>query len=589
MHCLIKDDPHIYIGDQPIKIISGAIHYFRIVPEYWEDRLTKIKQMGCNAIETYVPWNIHEPEKGTFQFEGQADLFAFLELAKKLDLYVILRASPYICAEWEFGGLPYWLLKDRNLRVRSLDPIYMKHVQDYFEQLFRRLESYQINYDGPIILMQVENEYGYFSNEKGYIKALVDLMKNLGVVVPIVTSDSTRPSILKAGSLPEEVTPTVNCGTNLKERLAHLKAYRPNGPWMTMEFWIGWFNVWGGQEEKRALEPILKDFDDMLSEGHINIYMAHGGTNFGFMNGANYYEKITDDKFSETYAPATTSYDYGAPISEDGSLKDSYYEFRKIIEKYRKHRLDPIDVPKTTKTKAYGTFKVKEKVSLFRTLDKIATPVYSDYPLTMEDVDQGYGYILYRSNLGPSDFEQRIKLIDVDDRAQVYLNEKHQWTAYRESFHEVKKIQLDNTVNNHLDILVENMGRTNFGPYLNDQRKGIKKAVMLDEYQQTGWEHFCLPLDNVEDIDFSAAYSSGTPAFYLVEFELEEIADTYLSLKGWGKGIAIMNDFHLGRFYEAGPQEKLYVPAPILKKGTNTLIIFETEGKATGEIELVSK
>ncbi|WP_253288748.1 beta-galactosidase family protein [Amphibacillus sp. MSJ-3] len=581
----IRED--FYLNGKKLKVISGAIHYYRIVPEYWQDRLEKVKAMGCNTIETYVPWNVHEPEKGRFQFTGQYDLIKFIELADQLGLYVILRASPYICSEWEFGGLPAWLLKDPGMRVRSLYQPYMQHVEDYFDELFPRIIPYQIDHNGPIILMQVENEYGYYSNEKGYLNQLADMMTGYGVTVPLVTSDSTRESILNAGAIPEKALPTINCGVNLKDRLGALKALSPNKPLMCMEFWIGWFNIWGGEHQVRNPKELNKDLKDMLEIGHVNLYMAHGGTNFGFMNGANYYAKEVDGYQEEEYAPATTSYDYGAPIDESGELTDKFYSFKQTIESVIGQVNDEEKVFSPVKKKAYGKWPVTKKVSLFSVIDDISKPIYHEHPVTMEALDQAYGYILYRSQLGRKSMTQAIKLIGANDRAHVFLNGVHQFTAYRDSFRKKQMIELIADQTNQLDILVENMGRANFGPYLNEQRKGIRTGVMLDEYLHTGWEHYSLPLTNLEQVDFSKPYHQQQPAFYQVSFHVEEVADTYLTLPGWGKGCVFLNGFNLGRFWEEGPQATLYVPSPRLKQGENQLIIFETEGRASGQIEFV--
>lgn len=580
---------NFYLDGQPLKIISGAIHYFRIDPEYWQDRLAKVKAMGCNTIETYVPWNVHEPSKGVFQFSGQYDLIRFIELAQQLGLYVILRASPYICAEWEFGGLPAWLLKDPDMKVRSLYQPFIEHVSQYFETLIPKIAPYQCDQGGPIILMQVENEYGYYSNEKGYLNRVAELMKACGVTVPLVTSDSTRESILHAGSLPEKALPTVNCGANLKERLDSLKAIIPDRPLMCMEFWIGWFNIWGGQHQVRDITALNKDLKDMLELGHINIYMAHGGTNFGFMNGANYYEKVVDGYIKEEYAPATTSYDYGAPIDESGELTEKFYQFRETIASVTGQSstnakgLDPVQ------KRAYGKWRVSKKVSLFSVLDDLSSPHYHAYPVTMEQLDQSYGYILYRSELAKKSLSQSIKLLGTNDRAHVFLNEKHQFTAYRETFKTKQTLELTADSTNQLDILVENMGRSNFGPYLNEQRKGIKTGVMLDEYLHTGWYHYPLPLSNLNQLDFAKGYQEGQPAFYQIDFIVDQPEDTYLTLPGWGKGCVFLNDFNLGRFWEVGPQLSLYIPAPKLKQGKNKLIIFETEGKTSETVEFVEK
>lgn len=584
---IISDD--FYLNAERLKIISGAVHYFRIEPEYWFDRLNKVKAMGCNTIETYVPWNVHEPEKGVYNFSDQYDLIKFIKLAQKLDLYVILRASPYICAEWEFGGLPAWLLKDPSMKVRSLHPGFIKHVEEYFQKLIPLITPYQINHGGPIVCMQVENEYGYFSNEKRYISAIADMMQANGVVVPLVTSDSTRETIFNAGSLPTRALPTVNCGANLGERLDYINSKIPNRPLMCMEFWIGWFNVWGGEHQSRDITVLGDDLKAILKRGHVNIYMAHGGTNFGFMNGANYYEKEEDGYFIEEYAPATTSYDYGAPIDESGDLTDKFYHFKNIIESTTgKH--SPIELlPLTNKKVSYGKQEITKKVSLFNVIDDLSTPIYSDYPLTMEYLDQSYGYLLYRSEIGQKGHNQSIKLYDTNDRAHVFLNEVHEFTAYRETFRKKHNLKLAEGTTNQLDILVENMGRANFGPHLNDQRKGICKGVMLDEYFHTGWNHYALPLTNLEKLEFTKGYQKGQPGFYQVIFDIEVRADTYLTLPGWGKGCAFINGFNLGRFWDRGPQFSLYVPAPKLRKGKNELIIFETEGKVSNYIEFVDK
>lgn len=585
----IRIDDQITIGNEPVKIISGAVHYGRIHPSYWRDRLEKIKAMGCNTIETYVPWNIHEPEKGTFQFEGQYDLIRFIELIHELDLYLILRASPYICAEWEFGGLPYWLLKDRNMRVRSLYQPYMNHLEAFFEVLIPKVSEYQIHKGGPIILVQVENEYGYFSNEKTYTRKLADIYKRYGIEVPLVTSDSTRESIMMSGEISDVAMPTINCGFDLKERSQILDKVNPGKPRIAMEFWSGWFNIWGSpSQEVRDVNQINKDLKEMLEIGHVNLYMAHGGTNFGFMNGANYYEKVDEEgNFVEEYAPATTSYDYGAPISENGELKDRYWTYKQTIQDITGVETVLPEELKKTKKMAYGDLQVQEKVALSETLEDLANPVFSHYPMTMEELDQDFGYVLYRSKLGDKDWSQTIKLLGTKDRAQVFLNDQLQFSAYLKTFYKKQSIQLEKGTENTLDILVENMGRVNFGPYLDDQRKGITKAVMLDEYQHTGWYHYTLSLKEIEKVDFKKDYKEQVPAFYKSSLLIEDVADTYITLPGWGKGVIFINGFNIGRFWENGPQESYYIPSPLLQEGENEVIIFETEGKVTDKVTFI--
>jgi beta-galactosidase len=573
----IKDN--FYLNGKPIKIISGAIHYFRVVPEYWRDRLEKLKAMGCNTVETYVPWNMHEAYKGKFKFDGMINIKSFIELAQELELWVIVRPSPYICAEWEFGGLPAWLLAEDGMRVRSTYEPFIKHVDEYYRELFKILTPLQINYGGPIIMLQVENEYGYYGNDKKYLRSLMNLMKGYGSVVPFVTSDGTWAEALESGMLnPEEALPTSNFGSKAEEHFERLKAAIGNKPLMCMEFWDGWFTPWEGQVGKRDALETAVELDNILKAGHVNFYMFHGGTNFGFMNGANYYEKLEAD---------VTSYDYDSPLSECGDITPKYEECKKVIAKY-------VDIPEVQFSTmiekiAYGRLKVKEKVDLFSTLKTLTAPQYCDYTLPMEKLGQNYGYILYRSNVGRGRKLESLRLINTKDRAKLYVNQKEALTQYDLELGKPAEITLDREKDNMLDILIENMGRVNFGEKLNEQRKGIGYGVVIDKHAHTGWEHFSLPLESIENVDFTLGYKEGVPAFYKFEFEAEKLGDTFLRLDGFGKGCVFINNFNIGRFWEVGPQKTLYIPAPLLKSGKNEIIVFETEGKALDFIELVDE
>ena len=280
----IKDT--FYLDGNPFQIISGAIHYFRTVPQYWRDRLEKLKAMGANTVETYIPWNMHEPKKGEFHFDGLLDIKSFVLLAQELGLYVILRPSPYICAEWEFGGLPGWLLKEDGMRLRGCYEPFLKHIRDYYDVLFPVITPLQIDQGGPVILMQVENEYGYYGDDTAYLETMKGYMVERGVTVPLVTSDGPMDESLSCGRLPG-VLPTGNFGSRTKERFEVLKKYTDGGPLMCTEFWVGWFDHWGNGGHMRGnLEESVQDLDDMLDMGHVNIYMFEGGTNFGFMNGS---------------------------------------------------------------------------------------------------------------------------------------------------------------------------------------------------------------------------------------------------------------------------------------------------------------
>lgn len=569
----IKDT--FYLDGRPFQIISGAIHYFRVVPAYWRDRLEKLKAMGCNTVETYIPWNIHEVRKGEFRFDGMQDVVGFVRLAQELGLYVILRPSPYICAEWELGGLPSWLLAEDGMRFRVSYPPFQAHVADYYHVLMEKLVPLQIDHGGPVILMQVENEYGSYTNDREYMAWLRDLMRAEGVTVPLVTSDGPVMECLDGGTA-ESVMPTVNFGSRTEERFQVLRQYMPDGPLMCMEFWVGWFDYWGnGGHMTGNLEESVQDLDKMLEMGHVNIYMFEGGTNFGFMNGSNYYDKLTPD---------VTSYDYDAVLTEDGQVTEKYRRYQEVIAKYRE--IPEVRLSTEIHRRAYGTLPVRERVSLFSVLEDLAAPVEGVHPRSMERLGQDYGYILYRSALATEEHMKRIRLCKANDRAQIFVDGNPVATLYDRELLEEKPLDISFRKGARLDILVENMGRVNFGSRLEEQRKGIDQGVLINGHWHTHWLQYPLPLDNIGKIDFTGEYQAGLPGFYRFAFEAEELGDTFLDFAGWGKGCAFVNGFPVGRFWEKGPQRRLYIPAPVLKRGVNEIILFETEGKAGSGIVL---
>ena len=573
----IKDN--FYLDGKPFKIISGSIHYFRVVPEYWQDRLEKLKAMGCNTVETYIPWNAHEPKKGEFHFEGSLDIIKFVKLAQSLGLYVILRPSPYICAEWEFGGLPAWLLKEDNMRLRAYYEPFLKHIRDYYDVLIPMLTPLQITEGGPVILMQVENEYGYYGDDKRYMEAMRDIMLERGVNVPLITSDGPFPESLNCGVL-EGAHPTGNFGSRTEERFAVLEEYAKGGPLMCAEFWVGWFDHWGnGGHMTGNLEQSTHDLDKMIELGHVSIYMFEGGTNFGFMNGSNYYDELTPD---------VTSYDYDAVLTEAGDITKKYMNYKEVISKYVE--IPEVDFTTKIEKKAYGEVEAIAKVGLFETLDDISTPIHDNFPVCMEKCDQSYGYILYSSPLKYEKGLAKIRLWGANDRANIFVDKKHAVTLYdRELLKEADlteggKAPLTFEPGAPLDILVENMGRVNFGPMMEHQRKGIEDCVQINGHKHYDWTMRPLPLDNIDKVDFSKGYTEGLPAFYKFEVQVDELGDTFLELDGWGKGCVFVNGFNIGRYWEIGPQRRLYIPAPLLKQGVNEVIVFETEGKSTGKI-----
>ena len=573
----IKDN--FYLDGKPFRIISGAIHYFRVVPEYWRDRLEKLKAMGANTVETYIPWNMHEPKKGEFHFEGMLDIRKFVETAQELGLYVILRPSPYICAEWEFGGLPGWLLKEDGMRLRGCYEPFLKHIRDYYDVLFPIITPLQIDQGGPVILMQVENEYGYYGDDTAYLETMRGYMAERGVTVPLVTSDGSMDESLSCGHLPGAL-PTGNFGSRTKERFEVLQKYTDGGPLMCTEFWVGWFDHWGnGGHMKGNLEESVRDLDDMLELGHVNIYMFEGGTNFGFMNGSNYYDELTPD---------VTSYDYDAVLSEDGQITEKYRRYQAVVAKHAP--LPEVKLSTEIKRKAYGKLTCQEKVGLFESLSDLSAPVKNTFPVCMEKLDQNYGYILYRTSLERERNVEKLRLWGANDRANIFVEGKPAAVLYdRELLNEIEVKTEFESRPARMDILMENMGRVNFGPRMESQRKGIEGCVQVNGHMHYNWEMYPLPLDNLGKLDFTKGYEEGLPAFYRFTFEAEECCDTWLDFAGWGKGCAFINGFNLGRYWEIGPQKRLYIPGPLLKKGANEITLFETDGKAPGEITLTDE
>ena len=569
----IKDT--FYLNGEPFQIISGAVHYFRIVPEYWRDRLEKLKAMGCNTVETYIPWNMHEPQKGHFCFDGMLNIENFIKTAQDLGLYVILRPSPYICAEWEFGGLPAWLLAENGMKLRVNYAPFLRHVYDYYDVLLKKIVPYQINYGGPVILMQVENEYGYYANDKDYLMLLKDKMTESGIVVPFVTSDGPFEANLKGGHL-KGALPTGNFGSKTEERFQELSKFTNGGPLMCTEFWVGWFDHWGNGGHMRGdLEQSVKDLDKMLELGHVNIYMFEGGTNFGFMNGSNYYDELTPD---------VTSYDYDAVLTEDGQITEKYLRYKEVIQKYRE--IPEVHFSTKISRKSYGTLHVQDKVSLFSVIDDLSTPVPNSFPQSMEQLGQNYGYILYHSTLHTENKIDKLRLWETNDRANIFIDKKPVSILYDRELLQEQTLNIEFEQNSDFDILVENMGRVNFGPRMEHQQKGIAQCVQLDGHMHNHWLQYTLPLDNIEKVDYTKGYTDGLPGFYRFTLTVNEPADTFLDFEGWGKGCIFVNGFNIGRFWEIGPQKRLYIPAPLLKTGHNEIVIFETDGKSRDTITL---
>lgn len=560
----IKGNKFVLDGKE-LQIISGTIHYFRTLPEQWEDRLRKLKNCGFNTVETYIPWNIHEPCEGIYCFDGLADVEQFFKLAQKLGLYVIARPAPYICAEWEFGGMPYWLLKYPKMRLRCCDETYLGFVDRFYSVLMPKLRELIYENGGPIIAVQLENEYGSYGNDKNYIPRLKASMEKYGINSFFFTADGTSPSML-TGGLTEGVYAAANFGDHPAECFAKMDAVRPGQPHCCMEFWGGWLEHWGEERFSRDPQEVADRIDKMMSAGDsFNIYAFHGGTNFGFYNGSN-FEKVIQ--------PTATNYWMDGILTENGDYTEKYRLLKALISKYK--AIEECDVEPVT-VKSYGKMKLTSHAKLFEHLNEVSKPIKSVYPLTFEELDTAYGYVLYRTEVLAPTNPLPLNIIGLHDRATVYLDRKFAGVKDRAGFRNDNITVSADSKNTSLEILVENLGRINYGDRMRDE-KGILSGVSLHIQTQYNYTMYPLPLDDLSSLNFDDGFVSVTePVFYKGILDIDECVDTFLDMTGFTKGVVFINGFNIGRYWNIGPYYDLYVPAPLLKKGENEVVIFELE------------
>jgi beta-galactosidase len=559
-HHISIDGDQFVLDAKPFQIISGEIHYARIPREYWRDRLKKARAMGLNTISTYVFWNLHEPKPGVYDFTGSLDIAAFIRTAQEEGLYVILRPGPYVCAEWDLGGLPAWLLADPNMVLRSSDEKFLGPVERWFERLGKELAPLQLTRGGPIIAVQVENEYGSFGSDHTYMTRILSAIKAAGLGEALLyTADGGDQ--LAAGTWPD-IDAVVNFGPGeAKTEFAKLQKFRPGSPVMSGEYWDGWFDHWGDHHHVTNADQQTQELHWILSQGYsINLYMFHGGTNFGFMNGAN-WEKV--------YEPDVTSYDYDSPVSESGALTKKYSAFRDVIAKHRPGVKLP-DPPAPLPIIEIPEFELTESAPLWSNLPT-ATKV--DHSRGMESFGQSYGYILYRTRLtAPASGD--LVIHELRSYAEVFVNGKLIGTLDRRKKQD--HLEIEAAAVSTLDTLVEGTGRINFTTELRSERQGISGAVTLAGSVLTDWQVFPLPMstDDLAELQFSKRTEAAAPSFYRGHFTLQATGDTFLDTRGWSKGAAWINGHALGRFWNLGPQQTLYVPAPWLKKGINEVVVF---------------
>ena len=547
---------------KPVKLISGAVHYFRNMPDTWADIFKKLRACGCNCVETYCAWNAHEKQPGVFDFNKNLDIAKFIGMAGEAGLMVIVRPGPYICSEWDFGGLPWWLQREQGLEIRCMNSVYIRYFNRYLDRICDKIRPLLATNGGPVIMVQCENEYGSYGDDKEYLAYLRDGFRARGIDVPLFTSDGGDAHYLLDGTV-DGVLSTVNFGSRVKENFAVHDVLFPNSPKMCMEMWDGWFDAWGDEVHHTTdAETYARIAEEMLEKGSLNMYMFIGGTNFGFTAGANHYEK---------YTPDVTSYDYDAPLTECGDVTEKYLALRKVFARYAEGPLP--EIPENRTKKAFGKVELSEKAGFFANLEKISSPVPSEVPHCMEDYGFGFGYIAYRTVLNRKYEDATLSFESIGDRAQVFVNGRHVGTVFVNDGEYALKFSAD--AGDVMTVLVENMGRTNYGPKMM-RKKGIVGRCLINGKLHFHWDVFPLPME-----DFSALeYTGGEEqtAFYRGVFDIDAPADTFLRLDGFTKGFAVLNGFNLGRHWRIGPQRTLYVPASLLNRGRNELIVFESEG-----------
>lgn len=566
-----REDAFLLDGKE-FHIYSGAMHYFRILPEYWEDRLRKLKAAGFNTVETYVCWNLHEPRKGEFDFSGRLDLVSFLETAQRVGLYALVRPGPYICGEWDFGGLPAWLLRDRNMRLRCSDPRFVAHVADFFRVLLPKLLPLQCTRGGNLLAVQVENEYGSYGNDKSYLRQIRDLIRSCGIDVLLFTSDGATAGMLSGGTV-EDVLPTVNFGSGADKAFQALESLPGRGPKMCTEFWCGWFDHWGEKHHTRDPASLLRELTLLLDQdASFSMYMFHGGTNFGFTAGANQHIR---------YNPTVTSYDYDAPLNEYGDYTPQYFAVRELL--CRRQGMAPPPLPPRPKRQNLGQVQLTEQAELLKNLQALGTVHRSPMPESMEYYRQNFGLIHYQTDL-PGDYEAGVLTLEnLRDRAYVYRDGQLLGTVdpvkprgLLEQLRPKNQIPFPaSPAGTRVQVLVEAMGRVNYGTHLED-RKGIS-GLRLGLQNLMDFTVTTLPLERPEGVVYEAG-ACRYPLFFRGYFQAPTQAECFVELSHFTKGMVYVNGFHLGRFWRIGPQRTLYLPGALLKTDApNEIVVLELE------------
>ncbi|GAA2510391.1 beta-galactosidase family protein [Streptomyces gobitricini] len=557
---------------RPVRLLSGALHYFRVHEEQWEHRLAMLRAMGLNCVETYVPWNLHEPGPG--RYRDVAALGRFLDAVRAAGLWAIVRPGPYICAEWENGGLPHWLTGRVGRRVRTDDPEYLGHVSRWFRTLLPQVVARQIDRGGPVIMVQAENEYGSYGSDPGYLRYVADLLVGCGVSVPLCTSDGPEDHMLTGGSIPG-VLATVNFGSGARAAFEVLRRHRARGPLMCMEFWCGWFTHWGDAHAARDAEDAAAALAEVLECGaSLNVYMAHGGTNFGGWAGANRSGALHDGPLEAT----VTSYDYDAPVDEAGLPTAKFWAFREVLAAYAADPLPPVPAPPPRLARGVGAAACGW-VPLDGVLEALGDEErYGPVPPSFEELGVDRGLVRYRLEVPGPRLPRPLSVVGLRDLAVVYVD------GVRAGVLEGEDAVLAEPVAGPavVELWVESLGRVNYGPRLGES-KGVTGGVLHERQYVHGVRARGLRVDaftagGVGKVPFGPVPREGVPGLYRVVVGVAGAGDAVLELPGWTRGFVWVNGFCLGRFWGVGPQQSLFVPGPVLREGTNEVWVLELEG-----------
>lgn len=558
------------LNGKPFIIRAGELHYSRIPKQYWEHRIQMCKAMGMNTICIYLFWNFHEQQEGVFDFKGQKDVAEFVRLIQKNGMYCILRPGPYVCAEWDMGGLPWWLLKKKDLQVRRRsDQFFMDKVQLYLKQAGKQLAPLQIQNGGPIIMVQVENEYGTWGDDQKYMEIMRDGIRSAGFDKAQLLRCDWSSNFYRYKLDGAVNALNFGAGSNIDDQFRKFKEINPTSPLMCGEYWTGWFDQWGRPHETRDVNSFIGSLKDMMDRKiSFSLYMAHGGTSFGQWSGAN----------APAYAPTTSSYDYNAPIDESGNPTDKFYAIRDLLKNYLQEGETLPAIPENPeKTITIPSIKLTQTANLF---DNLPAGVASENIQPMEFFNQGWGSILYRKEIPASNHAQKLYIKDVHDWATVFINGQVVGKLDRRKGDNTVEIPVLNS-KSRLDILVEGMGRVNYGEAILD-RKGITdKVVLIDDTTETelkNWTVYNLPVDYAfqKKAKFVNKPATG-PAWYKATFSLNETGYTYFDMSTWGKGMVWINGYNLGRFWKIGPTQTLCVPGSYLKKGVNEILVLDVD------------